>query len=259
MAPKTKHSNTPLTCRRQIKWLVIAGFIVMSFMGANPTRANDKTDRDAPKKIGHTSQLFFDDYMIYAQHGLVRKAQPGKKRSKPVLMPEHPWEYSYGVGGGIGKIVYGLGTVLYDPLQKQYRMWYMGRMSAGYKHEIPELKMPGGGNKNGDLLLYATSKDGINWDRPNLGICHFNGDANNNIMLDLHGVCVVIDDDEPDPQKRYKAIGFCRRFHDVKRIYSPDGIHWSEMEHAFKRRTEGPIGLCYFRPVLRKNVCHEDR
>ena len=243
-----KSNGNEATMRRVGITAVMALTASMSAGGSavgQPEQTPPKTKQvtnDAPKKIGHVSQLFFDDYMILNQRGLVRKAQPGKKRSKPVMMPERPWEHSY--REGIGKRVYALGTVLYDPLQKQYRMWYMGRMSSQHPHKIPELEMPGP-NVNGDLTLYATSKDGIQWERPNLGLCHFNGDKNNNIILDLHGFSVFLDSNEPDPQRRYKAIGYCRRLHDVKRCFSPDGIHWSELQHAFKRPHEGPIGTCY--------------
>ena len=145
----------------------------------------------------------------------MRRVQPATKMDKPVLTPEHPWEFSYHPEDeGVGKRIYVYGTVFFDSLQAQYRIWYMSRMSHRHDFAIPELEIPGGGNVHRDLTLYATSADGIHWEKPNLGLCHFNrlsaggesivGDTQNNIMLDFHGASVFLDLEEPDPQKRYK-------------------------------------------------------
>jgi len=204
-----------------------------------------------PRHIGHTAQLFVDDALIHRREGVVRGVQPATKMKKPVLTPERPWEFSYfGESGGpkdagVGKRIYVYGTVFFDPLQKQYRMWYMSRMNRGHDHEIPELKIPGGGNRWNDLTLYAASKDGIDWQRPNLGVVRFNGSGKNNIVGDFHGASAILDQQESDPQKRYKIIGFIRRDHAIRMCHSPDGIHWSDPLPAGDRRNEGSFNVCY--------------
>jgi len=203
---------------------------------------------EKPIRIGLQKQVFIDDAVIHRRQGVVRRVQPAAKMKKPVLTPERPWEFSYlGESGdpGIGKRIYVYGTVFFDPLQKQYRMWYMSRMSRGHNHKIPELKIPGGGNRHCDLTLYASSKDGITWQRPDLGLVRFNGSGQNNIMLDFHGASVFLDQEESDPQKRYKAIGFIRRHHAIRMCHSPDGIHWSDPEPAGDRKNEGSFNVCY--------------
>ena len=139
---------------------------------------------------------------------------------------------------------------------KKYRMWYFGRMGPHWRspecnYQIPGLYVPRtdkkpinykgntqdefgrtfGDNDRGDLTLYAESDDGINWIKPDLGIFTFDGKKNNNIIWDLHGASVFIDENEPDSDKRYKAIGFCRRYRNIFLITSPDGIHWNEKDN----------------------------
>jgi len=117
-------------------------------------------------------------------------------------------------------------------------------MGGQHDCEIPELEIPGE-NIHCDLTMYAESKDGIHWQRPKLGLVHFNGNPENNILLDYHGVSVLIDQEEPDPNKRYKAIGFMRRFHEIRVCYSSDGLHWTEPQHATDRVNEGALNVCY--------------
>ena len=219
---------------------------------ARADEGKDGSDgRPQSRQIGHATQLFVDDALIQHRQGVVRRVQPAAKLDRPVLIPERPWEFSYrGESGrpdddGVGKRIYVYGTAFYDPLRKQYRMWYMSRMSSGHNHKVPELEIPGGGNRHCDLTMYATSKDGIRWERPDLGLVHFDGSGKNNIMFDFHGASVFIDATESDPKKRYKAIGFIRRFKAIRFCQSPDGVHWSDPQPAGDRRNEGSFNACY--------------
>ena len=209
---------------------------------------------EKPVPVGLQVQLFIDDALIHRRQGVVRRVQPGAKMDRPVLTPERPWELSYHPeDDGVGKRIYVYGTVFFDPLQEQYRMWYMSRMSRRHDFTIPELEIPGGGNVHNDLTLYATSQDGIHWEKPNLGVVRFNGSGENNIVGDYHGASVILDREEPDPQKRYKAIGFIRRFKAIMICHSPDGIHWSDPRPAAERRSEGSFNVCYV-PTLGRYV-----
>lgn len=231
----------------RLKWVVLVGLVGISLMGTNPVSANgiDSAQYQKPHDIGYQTQLFVDDYIVHCRYGLERKVQPATKMDRPVVVPEHLWEFSFHPeDDGIGKRIYVYGTVFYDPHIKKYRMWYMSRLGRRHELNIPELELPGE-NIHGDLTLYAESDDGINWVKPNLGLCHVNGDSNNNIVMDFHGATVFLDEQEPDPQKRYKAIGFIRRFHEIRVCYSADGIHWTEPVHATDRYNEGSLNACY--------------
>ncbi len=86
-------------------------------------------------------QLFVDDHLIAEKQGVARTYHAFEKHAaNPVVRAEKPWE---------GHVVYLYGTVL-----KQaglYRMWYHISDKSRYR------------------TAYATSRDGLQWDRPDLG------------------------------------------------------------------------------------------
>lgn len=89
--------------------------------------------------------------------------------------------------------------------------------------------------KPGHGICYATSKDGIHWDKPALGLVEYKGSRQNNIVIGYgaggvedggHGPQVFIDPKAPADQKfrllsRQSDPGY---FADM--FSSPDGIHW---------------------------------
>ncbi len=78
----------------------------------------------------------------------------------PVLTTANPWE---------------AGNVYYPSVIKDgdvYKMYYSGRAVNVPDNSPPE-------------ICYATSADGINWDKPNLGLFDFGGSTANNIVMPL--------------------------------------------------------------------------
>src|SRR5205823_8888527 len=78
------------------------------------------------------------------------------------------------------------------------------------------------------LNCYATSTDGIHWERPNLGLYEWRGSRQNNVARDpaeartlYH---IVRDEQAADPQRRYKALF---DVHDRYLGVSPDGFTWT--------------------------------
>ena len=219
------------------------------------------------------SMLLLDEALIDAESGIEREVHPGKK-SDFVMEPDRDksWEYS---GPGMSKRIHLYGTTLYDDLMGKYRMWYFARMGPHWREEAGNYQIPGlfvprtdekpyncngvtqdkygrtfVDNDRGDLTCYAESDDGINWVKPNLGIFTFDGSPDNNIIWDLHGASVFIDREEPNPNKRYKAIGFCRRYRNIFLITSPDGIHWEDkdnIEPVSVRGNEGTFNVIWDR------------
>jgi hypothetical protein len=51
---------------------------------------------------------------------------------------------------------------------------------------------------------YAESPDGINWQKPDLGLM---GQTNKINLFDFQSPSFILDKTEPDPAKRYKAVG----------------------------------------------------
>src|SRR5881409_645050 len=153
--------------------------------------------------IGGTRQLFIDDAVVAEMHGASRIFhQPRKHPGNPVLSGERPWE---------GKMV-EVGTVLYDEEERIFKMWY-GALEMHY--EMP----PRPFDQYDNLLraskyretfrpCYATSKDGIHWDRPELGFVEFEGSKRNNLLAGGGFGSLFKDAREKNPARRYKLATY---------------------------------------------------
>lgn len=180
--------------------------------------SSQNTDQNEALAIGAETQLFVDDAIVSAKRGVVRTLHPGKKLAQPVLLPDRPWE---------GGRVYIYGTVHYDADAQQFRMWYLTRIGRGHQHRAPGLR-----ERQGDLILYATSSDGLNWEKPELGLHEFDGSRANNILLfDKHSPTVIVDE-AADPSERYKMAGWdwSREQFGYWVAHSADGLVWNEYD-----------------------------
>ncbi len=186
---------------------------------------NAKPARPAPPTLKKgTKQLFVDSVMIREKQGVTRVVHPAKKLERPVLEAEMPWEWKER-NGVPDKRVNIYGTVLRDEKTGSFRIWYS---DAGH-------------------VLYATSNDGVHWERPILNI---SGETNRT-TLKLHSSSIILDRFEQDPRKKYKAVGCDSRGVDDARLqrlkdkfelvdwyrdkdhrlyysaYSADGLSWT--------------------------------
>jgi hypothetical protein len=100
-------------------------------------------------------------------------------------------------------------------------------------------------------ICYATSKDGIKWTKPNLGLVEYNGNKDNNIVWRKpHGAGVFKDDRDPDPKRRYKTI-----FQGVMTSTSPDGLNWAPAKKIKNIHVAGDThNLVFWAPTLEKYV-----
>jgi hypothetical protein len=154
-------------------------------------------------------QLFVDDALIEETYRLGRRIHPPEKRPLPVLVADRPWE-----GGGITL----WGTIAYDATARRFHMWYQ---TFGKRQDTECIQ----------FICYATSEDGLAWEKPNLGLVPFRGSTANNIVLrpavGLDSPSVVYDPD--DGERRYKVIYY--QWGDggagLYAAYSGDAIHWS--------------------------------
>lgn len=172
--------------------------------------------------VGTRKQLFIDDYVIGRLENVWQVLNPAQKHpANPLVRGDRPWESS---------VVYMYGSVLYDEAEKRFRMWYHQTIEGGY------------GDNYHAGLLYATSEDGIRWEKPELGIVELDGSTSNNAIQRDHCTDwqfvqnIVYAPDEPDPQRRYKALAFlgADKPKTVRpgygALFSPDGIHWTSYE-----------------------------
>ncbi|PYV16722.1 MAG: hypothetical protein DMG07_07215, partial [Acidobacteria bacterium] len=111
-----------------------------------------------------------------------------------------------------------------------FHLWYNGNYGPlanyiGYERE-------------NCVICYATSSDGVNWEKPNLGLVEFNGSKKNNIV-DLHepalwSTCALIHDPEdPNAQRRFKMAyeaGLPKGLGKICVAFSPDGLRWKPYE-----------------------------
>ena len=105
-------------------------------------------------------------------------------------------------------------TVIYDEEAGIFKCWYKSFIIDQASNETqlaqrPQLAYAGGQREEG--VLYATSADGINWEKPQLGLIEFGGSRQNNIVMrrathGIHAGGVIKDARDPDPARRYKFI-----------------------------------------------------
>ncbi|MGZ0709275.1 glycosyl hydrolase family 32 [Coraliomargarita sp. W4R53] len=178
-------------------------------------------------------QLFVDDFLI-DQTTLKRTFHNAKKlENNPVLKPETDFEKGliYETQTSNPVAAPKDGGVWWDPKDELFKMWY----------ECGWLLTSG----------YATSKDGITWERPDLGIIP----GTNRILPYLvpDSSTVFLDHFTSNPQERYKMFtrGPGNTLPSGFSMTSPDGIHWSTPIET------GPCGdrsTMFYNPFRRKWV-----
>jgi hypothetical protein len=205
---------------------------------------------------------FVDDHLVERSAHLERVLNRPRRRSQPVLQADRPWE---------GGRVQAWGSVVLEP-DGLLRMWYLG---------IPNDR-PLGWKRI--CFAYAESRDGVEWRKPDLGLESWHGSAANNLFYgfgdddctklalrgegvrvhdrdgrdlfvvnNMDGMTVLRDDDDPDPQRRYKlfanmqdhrmwAYAYPEEYPGISKAESqaaaktwtqcmdtsPDGLHWTK-------------------------------
>ena len=157
-------------------------------------------------------ELFIDDHIIQELRGTRKVLKRAVKHpDNPLMVPDRPWETQ--------KL--NRGAVLYDETEGIFKMWY--------PYFVKEEKTADGWEIEG-VLGYATSRDGLAWEKPIINT----RDGNNLTDAPVHAnpPAVFKDPVDPDPQRRYKMM-----YGDVDPkvrngwatfvAYSPDGIRWT--------------------------------
>ena len=186
------------------------------------------------RKLSTRPQLFVDFEDVDQQENVTRQFhQAERPLDHPVLRGETPWEQYKGAAAGF----------IFDEEEQIYKVWYLG--SLGYDEQT---------RHDRHVLCYATSLDAIHWERPNLRLHQVLGSKENNVVIPEsyhdgmdHWESVMKDPFDPDPERRYKALGWSSYGADLSPpctgIYtatSPDGFTW--------RHPPEPIFWCQPRP-----------
>lgn len=164
--------------------------------------------------IGDRWELLVDDYLIDQMKGGIELCLHSPTVQDVVLTHDKPWEGNTS----------GYHTMFRDG--NICRMYYRG---SNHDEKTQKQSHP-------PMVCYAQSSDGINWERPNLGLVEFQGSRNNNIILEDFGAhnFTPFKDLNPQcpPQALYKAVAR-ERWNDKDTLVafiSPDAIHWKLMQ-----------------------------
>ena len=174
--------------------------------------------------------LLLDDRVVEdARNAELALGTVEKHAANPLFGEDRPWEKRF-------DNVYA--NVLYDDEEEIYKCWYSpfvvdhsSRAMTRQERRALDYRAP----RNREMAIcYATSKDGLSWDKPELGIVEYDGTRANNILWrggenaaargGPHGSGILRDPRDPDPTRRYKAF-FKSKVLSV--ASSPDGVNWS--------------------------------
>ncbi len=181
----------------------------------------DRLDTELDRYLLLDSRIIDDLDNVMLTVGVVQKDE-----NNPLFGEDKPWEPRFDNP---------YLSIIYDEEDEIFKCWYSIFIKSGGYKEFPGEGLPSdqrawvewGKGVRDFGVCYATSKDGIHWEKPDLGVIEFEGSKENNIVIEYsHGVTVMKDLHETDPKKRYKAIRPRRGSSYV--WFSPDGIHWGE-------------------------------
>jgi hypothetical protein len=152
--------------------------------------------------VGSRAQLFVDQELVYESRGVSFTLHQARKVSpEPLVRADQPCE---------GPFLNAFGTVIYDADEELFKMWYDGAQSEYF---------------DGIFTYYATSRDGIAWDKSHTGTIESLNGKPHNAVAKCMCPSVMKDPHDPDPARRYKMVcyvldrGYCS-------MMSPDGRHW---------------------------------
>ncbi|MCC6795383.1 MAG: hypothetical protein IT366_09715 [Candidatus Hydrogenedentes bacterium] len=146
-------------------FLKITGAAGAGLLAGNGASAEtgDETPIDSPP-AAFVTELFLDNEMLESTPGISRRLRPPKKHLlNPVVRCERWCD---------GNILQPY-TTMYDEDEKLFKMWARCGSDAN-------VGFIGG---NAAFISYFTSKDGVNWERPDLGLFEVAGRRDHNIVF----------------------------------------------------------------------------
>jgi len=143
-----------------------------------------------------------------------------KHPANPLFREDKPWEPRF-------DNLYA--NILFDQTDKLYKCWYSPfiidkAVTSTPREKWTKVRYRPRGREMG--ICYATSKDGLKWTKPELGLIEFNGSkANNLVVRGPHGAGLFRDPRDPDANRRYKLFYKARR---MSVRFSRDGVKWGK-------------------------------
>jgi len=170
---------------------------------------------------------FIDNEIIQSVTNLRRVVNQAVVHPDPVLKMDAPWDSP--------RDMFNCMNVIYDERQKLFKMWYCVVDCHGQKWD---------GQRK---WAYAVSEDGVQWEKPILGLHEVNGTTKNNYIFPLSQAFFfsLIDDPSDIDDRRYKMICMAQQLYEGGQIldrvgyhvplslgYSHDGIDWQFPRHV---------------------------
>lgn len=168
------------------------------------TNTIDDVDEAVLFPFDECSVPFTRDLLLNLQSGRTNKAEMDYGHNIDIddRHPEGP-VVTYGPPGSPDSTEVLSPNVFY--VDGEYRMYYLGADD----------------DRKRRTGLYATSKDGFNWEKPNLGLVELNGNTNNNLVEQACGEWVLYEpEDQEHPFKSVSSNG-------ENTSVSKDGLHWT--------------------------------
>ncbi len=192
-----------------------------------------------PVNIGDRRELFWDEYLIDTAATSAGLKLHRLKSKEVVMEHDSPWE-------GDGCDYYNICAD--DDL---YRMYYLA-----WNTESREM-----------VVCYAQSSDGLKWEKPDLGLCEYNGSKKNNIILDKKTAKFdnfsVFKDPNPDcpDNERYKGVGIdgFEKFPDERYLWcftSADGINFKKAWRMTDQGKFDSLNIAFWDKLEQKYMCY---
>jgi hypothetical protein len=159
-----------------------------------------------PIRVGSEKQLFLgpwakdgrDDYLVQSMHKVTMTMNETHITGERMISYDKPWDR---------------GDVWLCVLKDEDQRGALFRMYYGSRESTDALRR---GDPYSIILLYAESRDGIHWERPNLRLWQWKGSRDNNILFPNEQFpyvfkCVVpdqvfIDPNAKSPDEKYKMV-----------------------------------------------------
>ena len=180
-----------------------------------------------------------------------------KHGANPLFGEDRPWEKRF-------DNVYA--NVLYDDDEEIFKCWYspfvVDQSSRGMTLRQRRDGAYAAPPNREMAICYATSKDGLSWDKPELGIVEYEGGKANNILWRAgepetarggpHGSGILKDAGDPDPDRRYKAFF---KSEALSVAFSADGVHWNPATARAVAKSSGDThNNAFWAPTLGRYV-----
>jgi hypothetical protein len=217
--------------------LFVAGFVLfLSLILFTPSFLFSQNA--SPIELGSKLELFVDNFLIDSLDGASLVMHHPRDEGE-VLKFYYPWEGAF----------CGYATVIKDG--DLYRLYYRGLPKAGKD-----------GSPN-ETTCYAESKDGVHWEKPELGIYEIMGRRDNNVILAnaapaTHNFSPFLDvNPNADPKYRFKALGGTRDT-GLFAFMSEDGVHWKKLreESVFKDGIFDSQNVAFWSEAEQRYICY---